>query len=194
MILTIQQLLERYQNYVDPKGRIGRDVKAGRLFPVARGLYETNPDIDGLYLAQFIYGPSYVSFDYVLYKQGLIPEAVYKTFTCATYNKNKAKTYTNRFGIYIYRDVPLTVFNYGILPFVVDGYSVQIAREEKALCDKLYTISPVRSLKAFESLLFEDLRIDRARLSALDKDFIYKIAPMYKRANLKWLIKYLEKN
>ena len=63
MILNTQQLIKKYDNYVDPKGKISRDVKNGKLFCVRRGLYETNKNVDGLKLAQFIYSPSYVSFE-----------------------------------------------------------------------------------------------------------------------------------
>lgn len=63
MILNTQQLIKKHNNYVDPKGKIARDVKNGKLFCVRRGLYETNKNVDGLKLAQFIYSPSYVSFE-----------------------------------------------------------------------------------------------------------------------------------
>lgn len=42
MILNTQQLIKKHNNYVDPKGKISRDVKNGKLFCVRRGLYETN--------------------------------------------------------------------------------------------------------------------------------------------------------
>ena len=63
MILNTQQLIKKHNNYVDPKGKISRDVKNGKLFCVRRGLYETNKNVDGLKLAQFIYSPSYGSFE-----------------------------------------------------------------------------------------------------------------------------------
>lgn len=84
MIITTQQLKEKYVDYSNPLAKINRDVKQGKLFPLVKGIYETNPKINGSILAQFIYGPSYLSFDYALYHYGLIPEIVYRTFTCAT--------------------------------------------------------------------------------------------------------------
>ena len=112
---------------------------------MVKGIYETNPNTNGSRLAQFIYGPSYLSFDYALAEYGLIPEAVY-VFTCATLNKKKIKTYTNKFGTFIYRDVPNNVFSYGVMVNVDGNYAYHIATPEKALCDKLYTISPVKML------------------------------------------------
>lgn len=192
MILTTQQLIERYNNYIDPKGKIARDVRDGMLFPIVRGYYETNPNTHGSMLAQFIYGPSYLSFDYVLHEQGLIPEAVYNTFTCATYNKKKIKTYTNKFGTFIYRDVPSAVFSLGVLVIDTVGYSYQVATPEKALCDKLYTISPVKSVKNLCQLLFEDLRIDEDRFNELNKQEILELAPLYHSTNLNLLAKMIK--
>lgn len=192
MIVTTQQLKEHYKNYADPNGKILRDVKNGKLFPLVKGMYETNPNIHGSRLAQFIYGPSYLSFDYVLYSQGLIPEAVYNTFTCATYNKNKIKTYTNKFGTFIYRDIPKDVFSLGVFAFKEDGYSYQVASAEKALCDKLYTLTPVKTIKGLKQLLFEDLRIDEDKFKELNKEDILKLAPLYHSTNLNLLEKLIK--
>lgn len=192
MILTTQQLIEKYNNYIDPKGKIARDVRDGKLFPIVRGYYETNPNAHGSRLAQFIYGPSYLSFDYVLHEQGLIPEAVYNTFTCATYNKKKIKTYTNKFGTFIYRDVPSAVFSLGVVAVQDGDYVYQIATAEKALCDKLYTISPVKSVKNLCRLLFEDLRIDEDKFNELNKEELLELAPLYRSTNLNLLEKLIK--
>lgn len=187
MIFTTQQLKEFYSKLADPKGKIKRDVKNGKLFPLVKGLYETNPNEPAHHLAQFIYGPSYISFDYVLQYQGLIPEAIYNTITCATYNKKKSKKYTNKFGTFIYRDVPSSVFSLGVIAVVDGEYSYQIATPEKALCDKLYTISPIKTVKDLKILLFEDLRIDEDRFNELNKEDILKLAPLYRSTNLNLL-------
>ena len=191
MVYTTQQLKEKYSNLADPIGRIHRDIRNGKLFPLVRGVYETNPNMHGSRIAQFIYGPSYLSFEYVLYQQGLIPEAVYNTFTCATFNKQKIKTYTNRFGTFVYRDIPKDVFSLGVLVFQDGDYSYQVATPEKALCDKLYTVSPVRSAKELKQLLFDDLRIDEERFDELNENDILKMAPLYHSTNLIFLTKYI---
>ena len=183
-VLTTQQLIERYSNLSDPAGRISRDVKNGKLIPLVKGLYETNPDTHGALLAQTIYGPSYLSFDYALYSAGLIPEAVYSTFTSATYNKRKIKTYKNKFGTFIYRDVPSEVFCKGVLIFVENGYSYHMATPEKALCDKLYSLPPAKNSRMFYEMLFEDLRIDETTLFELNRDEIISLAPLYRSTNL----------
>ncbi len=191
MIITVQQLKEKYNNYSNPITKIGRDVKQGKLIPLVKGVYETNPNTDGSRLAQFIYGPSYLSFDYALEEYGLIPEAV-RIFTCATFNKRKIKTYENKFGTFVYRDVPSDVFSYGVIAKVDGDYVYQIATPEKALCDKLYTISPVKSIRELKVLLFDDLRIDEIEFSKLNKNDILEIAPLYHSTNLNLLAKMIK--
>ena len=71
-------------------------------------------------------------------------------------------------------------------------YSYQIATPEKALCDKLYSLSPVYSVKALKELLFDDLRIDEAVFYALRKNDIFQLAPLYRATNLKLLAKFME--
>lgn len=192
MVITTQQLKEFYSNLADPKGRISRDIKNGKLFPLVKGIYETDPNTYGAKLSQFIYGPSYLSFDFVLYQQGLIPEAIYNTFTCATYNKRKKKIYTNKFGTFIYRDVPKEVFSLDVYIQNDNLYSYQVASAEKALCDKLYTLSPVKNVKELNQMLFEDLRIDIDRFNELNKENILKIAPLYHSKNLNILVKLIK--
>ena len=192
MIITTQQLKEQYAKYSNPLAKINRDVKNGKLFPLVKGIYETDPNAFAPYLAQFIYGPSYISFDFVLHYQNLIPEVVYNTVTCATFNKRKIKTYTNRFGTFIYRDVPSAVFNLGVMVMNEGTYTYQVATPEKALCDKLYTISPVRSVDDLEKLLFDDLRIDEDKFNELNKQDILQLAPLYRSTNLNLLEKLIK--
>lgn len=192
MIFTTQQLKEKYNNYSNPVAKINRDVKQGKLIPIVRGLYETDANTRAPYLAQFIYGPSYISFDYVLSNENLIPESINHTITCATYNKKKTKKYTNKFGTFLYRDVPSEVFNLGVVAIHIENYSYHIATPEKALCDKLYTISPAKSIKNLKVLLFKDLRIDEEKFSELNKQTLLELIPLYHSTNLNLLEKLLK--
>lgn len=192
MILTTKQLKEKYINYKDSLGKIHRDIKCGKIIPIIKGLYETNSNIEGYKLSSFIYGPSYLSFDFALYYYDLIPETIYNTFTCATYNKKKIKHYSNKFGTYIYRDAPKNVFSLNVNIIVDNEYSYLIATKEKALCDKLYIISPIKSVKELKSLLFDDLRIDLDKFNSLNKKELLSLAALYHSTNLNFLIKFLK--
>ncbi len=192
MILTFDSLALQYKDYTDVKGKIRREVQSGRLTQITRGLYETDARADGKYLAGAIYGPSYLSFDYVLSMCSLIPEAIFRTYTSATFRKGKAKQYDNAFGVFTYRDVPAAVYHFDVEIREENGYSYQIATPEKALCDKLYTISPVGSVKAMRVLLFDDLRVDENDFWQLNLDDIKQLAPLYKSTNHKYLAKLID--
>lgn len=193
MVLTFDDLALQFQDYTDVKGKIRREVQSGRLTQIKRGLYEADAHTDGKYLAGAIYGPSYLSFDYVLSMCSLIPEAVFRTYTSATFRKRKAKQFDNAFGLFTYRDVPAAVYPLGVELREENEYSYQIATPEKALCDKLYAISPVGSVKALRALLFDDLRIDENAFWQLNLSDIKRLAPLYKSTNHKYLAKLIDR-
>lgn len=188
MILTYDSLAMKYKDYTDVKGKIRREVRSGNLTQVSRGLYETDKRTDGKYLAGAIYGPSYLSFDYVLSMYSLIPEGVFE-YTSATFRKGKTKLYKNFFGTFSYRDVPAEVYHMGVEIRQESDYCYQIATPEKALCDKLYTISPVGSVKAMRALLFEDLRIEESDFRQLSGEQLRQLAPLYRSTNHRQLMK-----
>jgi predicted transcriptional regulator of viral defense system len=190
MIKTTNMLLEELNNYKAPANKLTRMVADGSIFPLRRGLYETNRETPGYLLAGSIYGPSYLSFEFALSRYGLIPEAVY-TFTSATFDKKKKKSYQTHFGTFSYRDVPADVYSLGILYVREGDYIYQIAAPEKALCDKLYTCQPANNQKELISLLFENLRIDEDGFENLEHKSLLSLAERYKSSNLKLLSKIL---
>lgn len=193
MVFFTSELITKYDNYTDAKGKIRRLVQKEKLIPITKGLYEDDIAVNPLYLAPWICSPSYISFDYALSLYGLIPEAVY-AYTSATFGKRKIKEYRNAFGFYVYRDVPKTVYPYGVLTKIDAPYSYNIASREKALCDKLYSIKPVKNQKELRYLLFDDLRIDEDAFWAMNMDDILFIAPLYHSSNLDHLAKLIHRH
>jgi predicted transcriptional regulator of viral defense system len=191
MIVTTLNLKEKYKDYKDINGKIKRDIDNGFLFPLVRGVYETNSSIDGFLLASYIYGPSYLSFEYALSYHNLIPERVV-VYTSATFSKRKSKSYQNHFGFYTYRDVPNTAFPFSVKAYEEEVYAYFIASPEKALCDLLYTKKPVTSNKELKMLLFEDLRINKDRFEQLNFEEIRFLSQKYISNNMKYLRKYIE--
>lgn len=193
MIYSFDDLVIQYKNYANVKTKVSREIKARRLIPLVRGLYETDPNISGKYLAGRILGPSYLSFDYALAIYSLIPEAVYNTYTSASFNKRKQKNFENYFGTFTYRDIPSEAYPFDILLYEEKKYSYQIATPEKAICDKLYTLPPVKNLTEFSTLLFDDLRIDETEFKKLNKNTIEELAPLYRSNNLRFLAKFIRR-
>ena len=195
MILTNDIIKLNLQEYSNKNTKICREVKNGNLIKIINGLYETNPNINGYLLAGCIYGPSYLSFDFALSYYGLIPEKV-TAFTSATCGKKKKKSYNNQFGTYLYRDVPINVYPLGI-NIVEEGegeYKYQIATKEKALCDKLYTLNPIKNLQELENVLFNDLRIDYNEFIKLNVNDIKILSNFYHCTNVDLLYKFMRRN
>lgn len=190
MVKTTEMIKKDLKEYVNPTAKIRRLVDAGEVIPVVRGLYETDKDIPGYYLAPVIYGPSYLSFEFALAYHSLIPEAVYN-FTSATFEKKKLKQYETPYGVYTYRDIPSEAYPIGVVPYSENGYGFKIASPEKAICDELYIIAPSKNRRELESILFEDLRIDKERFFQLNMTDLIEMATLYHTQNHKLLQSYI---
>lgn len=193
MILTNNMIKENLKEYSNPNAKICREIKKGNLIKIINGLYETDSNINGYLLAGSIYGPSYLSFDFALYYYGLIPEKV-TAFTSATFDKKKKKMYENQFGVFLYRDVPSNVYPLGINLIEENGYIYQIATPEKALCDKLYTLSPIKNMSELENVLYNDLRIDIDELNKFNVQDLKEISNSYHSTNVDLLYRYMRRN
>ena len=192
MILTVEQLKNRYHEYANPLDKIKRDCDAGILFRLTRGLYEDNRNANPMFLAASLLGPSYISFDYALSYYGLIPERVV-AITSASLLIHKNKTFNNVFGRFEFSDIPTDAFAYGTT-YIYDGeYAARIATKEKAICDSLCKWPVVNSVKDLRVLLFEDKRIDEDEVASCDFDSLINLAALYHKTNLDLLIKLIRK-
>jgi len=183
-----------FADYANPKAKIGRLVRQGALCRLKKGLYIKAEAAQNTYLlgkaANRIYGPSYVSFVYALRWYGLIPEHV-AHFTSATYGKGRKKRYDTAIGSFFYQDIPAGAYPYGIR-FVGENQSrFLMAFAEKALCDELYRISGIRSIKRIERLLFDDMRLDQALFGQLDHKALISFAGKYNTLTLNTFLKFL---
>ena len=192
MIITSDIVKKTFDKYSNKNTKFYREVRDGKLFKIVNGLYETDPNTSGYLLAGSIYGPSYISFEYALSFYGLIPERV-NTVTCATCGKKKKKEYNTDFGIFTYRDVPVLAYPEEILLKEENNYSYQIATPEKALCDKLYTLSPLKNYSNLENMLFNDLRIDEEEFNKLNIDKVKRLSDLYHSKNIILLAKYIRR-
>ena len=73
-------LMDELKNYANPTSKIRRTVDKRELFSVVRGLYETDRNAPGYYLAGSIYGPSYISFKFALGYHSLITSTLLGLF------------------------------------------------------------------------------------------------------------------
>lgn len=172
---------------------ISKEIREKGLIRLKRGLYSDSPVIDIECLSSFLYGPSYISFEYACSLYGLIPESVF-ALTCAVANKNRTKYievgYLNMW--FRYKDVPEKVFSLGLEKITRKDGSFLLASPEKALCDNLYQHKGQRTVKDVELLLFEDLRIDEDLFETLDKKKLVDLASKYPSSTMHNFVKFIE--
>lgn len=192
MLQSVLSLYNQNNEYDNERQRLSRYAKKGKLTRLIRGLYETEENPGGLWLANAIYGPSYLSFEFALSYHGLIPERVYE-YCSATFGTGKWKEFITPFGRFSYRDIPKKAYPYGIILLTQDGYSAQIATAEKAMCDILYEKPLLKNLHEMEEFLFEDMRIYENGFSSLSCEDIMDLAPLYGSTNVSLLAKYVRR-
>ena len=192
MIATTAIILNELNEYASPADKLARMVQRGIYIPIVKGLYETETSTPGYLLAGSIYGPSYLSFEFALAFYGMIPEAVY-TFTSATFEKKRKKKYKTSFGTFTYRDIPSSVYSYGLEMKKEGNYSYILASREKALCDQLYKAKPVSNYRELQNLLFEDLRIEENEFRKLNADDVAIFAEKYGSTNIKKLSSFMRR-
>ena len=192
MIYDMQNLKNKYSKYSNINQKICLEEKKQKITRIKRGLYTDDLEVDAPVISNVCYGPSYLSFEYALSYYGLIPEYV-SVYTSASYHKKNNKVYQLENACFTYVSIPSSAFPVGITFLENDnGIRYKIATKEKALCDQLYSMYPVRSIKDLKVLLFEDLRINIDSFLELDFEQILKIAPLYHSNSLNTLKKYIE--
>lgn len=117
-----------------------------------------------LYLANFIYKPSYISLHTALSFYGIIPESVPAITSVTTL---KTKTFNNNYGGYSYKNIkPELMFGYDLRD-MEGGRRIMFATPEKALADLLYlypfynTESEIEELRLDESYMEDDFNTER---------------------------------
>ena len=185
-------LMNSLENYSSPKSKLTTMIQKGEIIKLRQGLYLKREDINysKKILANNIYGPSYISFEYALAYYGLIPERV-EVVTSASFNKNKHKKFLTPLGTFIYKDIPANVYPYGVTRIEEADGPFLIATKEKALCDTVSKIPNLRFIKDIAQLLFEDLRLEEDAVFALNKTELKQLCPLYKKNKLDLLCQFI---
>ena len=192
VLKNTQMLLQELKRFADPHHRIERMVRNGQIVRIMRGLYSDKSSVLGPHVAGQICSPSYLSFEYALSHYDLIPEAV-RWCTSATFCKRKEKIIRTSIGFFFFRDVPAQAFPWEVM--VCDEYDAPflLASAEKAICDQLYTLKPMKNQKDLEYMLFEDMRVEEEDFLALNSTTLCELAPLYHARNLDLLKRYLKR-
>lgn len=150
-------LLWQDSNIKAARVRLSYYVRKGDLFRIRRGIYTKNKEYDKLELATRIFTPSYVSFETVLAREGLIFQ--YQTnIQVASYLGREIEVDGQ---VYCYKKIKNTILTDSVGVEILNETS--IATKERALLDTLY---------ANADYYFDNLR-------SLDWDKVFAILPIY---------------
>ena len=192
---TIKSILikNRYKSIND---KISYMKEKGLLYSLKKGLYVYNsPFLKTLVsreiIANNIYGPSYISYDYALSYHALIPERVDEVSSATTKN---AKRFSNKYGVFSFKHMDTKLFALGVNIATAKQGNFMIASPEKALCDKIYTTRAlsIRSKKAMLEYLIDDIRIDMDELDSFDLNIVKEYINITKSTRVKFLYKVLQ--
>jgi len=159
-----------------------RQVNEGFLIRLKKGLYSLKTDLptEGE-IANVLYRPSYLSFEYALAYYHLIPEMPY-TITSATTKPTRLFTTANL--AFSYRTIKKEAFTGYYKP---DNQAFLVAEKEKALVDYLYFVS-LRKSPSNERLI-KNLRLKGYyKITGLKEKKIRFFAGLFKRRQLTDLI------
>jgi predicted transcriptional regulator of viral defense system len=122
------------------RNQLERWRKSGRVIRLKKGVFiladdDRKVELPRPYLANQLYGPSYVSLEYALSYYGLIPERV-NDITSVT--SRKTMRFTNEAGTFIYRHVKPKAYRGFDMAEGESALRFFIAEPEKAVVDFLY--------------------------------------------------------
>jgi hypothetical protein len=192
-----QALLSTLRTYAKPRDKITRLLASGDIVRIKKGLYcfgeaFRREPICREYLANLIYGPSYVSLDYALGHHGLIPERV---VTVTSVTTRRSREFTTPFGHYSYRTLNLPRYAVGTILESAGSVQFLIASPEKALVDKVWADKRFsgHSVMGYRAYLFDDLRISQDALREFDSSRLALIAKAYDSRKIDNLLRYLKR-
>ncbi len=154
------------------KNRIYRYLKSGKLYSIRKGFYAKDENYDKFELAIKVYTPSYISFETILARAGVVFQ-YYGQIFIASYLTREVTIDGQKYSYRKIKDSVLT--NSAGLENKGNYY---LATAERAFSDVVY--------------LNKDYYFDN--LSALDWDRVFKILPIYSNKRMEKSIKRYYKN
>jgi hypothetical protein len=163
-VFTIKDIVLLWQesNPDSTKRRINYYVKKGSFFPIRRGIYAKDANYSKLELATRIFTPSYVSFETVLAKEGMVFQR-YDPIFIASYTTREININDQVFSYKKIKDMALTN---GV--GVEHSGETSVATKERAFLDIIYVNNNYH---------FDNLR-------SLDWNRVFEILPIYENKRM----------
>lgn len=190
-----QLLIDNLEEYANKRDVITRLMRSEKIVRIKKGLYIFGGDyrkgmICKEVLANQIYGPSYISFEYALSYYGMIPERVEQLTSATT---GKSKKFNTPIGLFSYQYLPIEKYAIGITIKQLDDYhSVFIATPEKALLDCVYCSRGLSNKIELPQYFRDDLRIDETSLMELSLTKLNEIANHYLNIQVNRVVQFIK--
>lgn len=195
-LFDYQQLTTCLSHLSKPRDKIHKLLVKGDIVRIRKGLYAfgrlyRREPLSRELLANLIHGPSYISLEYALSYHGLIPERVSTVTSVAL---GRSRTFDTPVGTFTYQSLSLPSYAVGADLVESPAGCFLIACVEKALADKIWTDKRFSGTRQsdFRPYLEEDLRIDPARLAALDRSRFQAIQQAYGSRKIDNLFRFLD--
>ena len=196
-VFDYQALVATLSGYSKPRDKITKLLSSGAIVRIKKGLYcfgeaLRKEPVSREYVANLIYGPSYISLEYALHYHGLIPERVEVVTSVTT---RRSRRFTTPLGVFTYRSLRSPRYATGAMLEPEASTAFLIAAPEKALADKVWADKRFsgKRLVDFASYLLEDLRIDEQALDLLSVTRLEEVRKAYDSAKIDRLVRYLER-
>lgn len=178
--LRIFTLLEFQRIFPKPQEQIRYflevQTRLGLFTRLKKGLYALKTDFPSdEEIANALYKPSYLSFEYAMAKHGIIPESPYNLTSATT---NPTRLFTTDDIAYTYNTIKQKAYA-GYHLDASGGKRILIAEPEKALADYLYYVG-----------IGQRFWNDRFDVSRLDKNKVIEYAKLFEREKM---IEFVEK-
>jgi hypothetical protein len=192
--LDYQIVMDALKGYAYPRKALSDALARRDLIRIKKGLYVQSgrgiPPYSREVLANMIYGPSYISYEYALAYYNLIPERVEEVTSATT---GKSKSFTTPAGRFSYTHISTNYYGFGFgRKQCGDERTFLIADPEKAVTDRVIREKGRFSLRGMRQFLFDNLRIDPAEFKKLDRGIIAEASRLTGRHSLAILLKVME--
>ncbi len=175
-------------------------IKSKVLIPLKKGLYvsaiylalvKERGETEGYleYLAGIIRTPSYLSLEYMLAKNGIIPEAA---FALTSVTRKTTRSYRSDLASFYYRNIKPQLFT-GFIQNKYGKQTVNVATPAKALFDYLYLRTFINE-KAMASYLLSDGRINWDSLTLNDRQMFSQFIELSDSKKMQRIEKILKVN
>lgn len=174
-----------------PRDKIMSLISEGKIVRIKKGLYVfgekwRKAPLSTEMIANLVYGPSCISFEYALGLYGLIPE---RSLVITSLAIGDTKQFQTPIGVFEYKAIAREKFQIGIeYRDLGEQGGYFIASREKALADLIYRTSGIRTLSQLKSYLFDEMRIDASIFKELNWKLWEEISGIYRKNSVSMVL------